>query len=74
MWMEVDEFDRDGDGEIERAEVEVEAEREEAVVAWGVLEEMREELEEEHPVVKAMDRWLMSAEADPDDEGDGEGV
>lgn len=72
MWMEVDEFDRDGNGEIERAEVE--AEREEAVDAWGVLEEMREELEEEHPVVKAMDRWLMSADADPDGEGEGDGV
>jgi len=68
MWMEVDEFDREAGPE--RAEVE--AEREEAVDAWGVLEEMREELEDEHPVVEAMNRWLMSAEAEPDGEGEGQ--
>lgn len=68
MWMEVDEYERTA-AEGGRVEEEEEAaERQRAVTAWLRLEEIRERLEGDHPVSRAMDRWLGNAAALAEDE------
>jgi hypothetical protein len=52
MWMEVDEFaSNEHDTEEEKAQ---------AIAAWQILEQIREDFAEEHPVSQAMDQWLQS--------------
>lgn len=59
MWMEVDEFERsDEEG--------VEEEQDEARAAWQTLERIREDLDEDHPVSRAMDRWVNGDDPDID--------
>lgn len=63
MWMEVDEYECTV-GEGGRTD----EERQRAVAAWSRLEEIRERLEDEHPVSRAMDKWLDNADASSEDE------
>jgi len=64
MWMEVEE-DECTTAEGGRTE----EERRTAIAAWSRLEEMRDRLEDDHPVSRAMDRWLDHAdESSGDDE------
>jgi len=63
MWMEVDEYEH-SDAEGGRTE----EERQRAVAAWLRLEEIRERLEDDHPVSRAMDKWLDNAEHSSEDE------
>lgn len=58
MWMEVDEY--------ERSDENVEEERGEAREAWQTLERIREDLDEDHPVSRAMDRWVNGDDTEMD--------
>ena len=43
-------------------------ERQRAVAAWLRLEEIREWLQDDHPVSRAMDQWLDNADDDEEDD------
>lgn len=62
MWMEVEEYEH-----MTAEGGRTEEDRQRAVAAWSRLEEIRERLEDDHPVSRAMDQWLDNAEGSSED-------